>query len=73
MLRGFQGNVRVEIVKRFLPPAKIAGGFLSPHAREIKILKTVDKLARLVYNHYVKKTLTERVALADMQSESGMV
>ena len=50
-----------------------AGGFLSSHAREIKILKTVDKLARLVYNHYVKKTLTERVALADMQSESGMV
>ena len=59
--------------KRYKGRPQNAGGFLSPHAREIKILKTVDKLARLVYNHYVKKTLTERVALADMQSESGMV
>ena len=59
--------------KRYKGRPHFAGGFLSPHAREIKILKTVDKLARLVYNHYVKKTLTERVALADMQSESGMV
>jgi hypothetical protein len=54
-------------------PALPGSYFLSPHAREIKILKTVDKRARLVYNHYVKMTLTERVALVDMQSESGMV